>query len=246
MLSRTHERAYLGLAVLVIGACNPSAPTDEAPSVQAEPPPSLPEPRLIAPPITDRLPPSTNAPAPALPPAPVFVSPEVPARHDNGSYSVRGLRAEPDELLRRGDEGAMIVVEGWIIEVYEPTAAAVELGLSAQSHAWIADAPDRRGRREALLVAHYRFDIPPDQHEFWRRAPVVKLEVGKRYRIQGRFVRDSETGFTDPRGLLEFHAYADPERDDQWIHPPGAPWHPLEIHRQEEVERELLQRMSKR
>jgi hypothetical protein len=177
------------------------------------------------------------------PPAPSFSSVTVPPRYEDGTYSVFGLREYPDPLLEDGEDGATIEVRAFVQEVYLPPADCTPGPTCKQAHIWVSDDPDGRGHRRALLVGAIRFQIPEWERDAWKDQPEVVLELGHEYVFRGVFVRESDTGFADPRGMLQFVAYR--EGEGPWIYPRGAYWHPLAAQRREEAERELLERTSK-
>lgn len=187
-----------------------------------------------------------------LPPPPNFDEAKVDEQYQDGAYSIYGLRKHLDERVKEGDAGKEITVRGYVQEIYVPPECPEGeiCPPGKQPHFWIVDKPEEKGKKRAMMVVNYQFKIPEWDAKRWKDQPVVVVEVGKRYTIKGKFRRFSDTGFADDRGLLEFVAYKplDPESGqelDQWIYPPGAPWHPMEIARQEEENRKLAEKANK-
>jgi len=188
-----------------------------------------------------------------LPPPPDFDSADVPDRYDDGAYSIKGLRQELDARLAEGEAGQEILVRAFLSRIYvAPECPPGSLCPPAkQPHLWLTDDDGDRGTRRALMVVSYSFLIPEWQAKDWKKQPQVAMDVGKLYTIKGRFRRFSDTGFAADQGLLEFIAYHphDPstgrEQPDQWVHPPGAPWHPLVIEQQEAANRALAERAAR-
>lgn len=184
-----------------------------------------------------------------LPPPPDFEEGKSPEKWEDGSYSIYGLRAEVDENVKAGEEGAEIMVKGYVQEIYvAPECPEGEVcAPPKQPHVWITDAPEEKGKKRAMMVVNYRFAIPEWDAKRWKKEPEVVLEVGKRYTFKGKFKRFSDTGFAFDRGLLEFVAYKplDPETGSElaeWVYPPGAPWHPVEAARVEESNARLAEK----
>lgn len=184
-----------------------------------------------------------------LPPSPDFDEGKVDPTYADGSSSIYGLRTDIDENTKKGDAGTEITVKGYIQEIYvAPECPEGEIcAPPKQPHVWITDKPDQKGKKRAMQVVNYRFKIPEWDAKRWKDQTDVILEKGKQYTFKGKFKRFSDTGFSDDRGLLEFVAYKphDPETGaelDQWVYPPGAPWHPLEVQRMDEENAALAEK----
>ncbi len=174
-----------------------------------------------------------------LPPSPDFQEGKAPEKWEDGSYSIWGLRQNVDENLAAGNNGEIIQLKGWVMEVYVPPECPEGefCPPGKQPHVWITDHEGGKGKKRAMMVVNYRFQIPEWDADRWKGAPEVVLEVGKQYTFKGKFVRFSSTGFAHDQGLLEFDSYQalNPETGQmEWVYPPGAAWHPMEIARQEE------------
>lgn len=209
---------------------------------------AAPEPLLLVPLTQGR--PSSHVRV-ALPSSADFERADVPLRYDDGAYSIAGLREELDAHVAEGEAGQEILVRAFISRIYvPPECTKAPCPPPKQPHLWVTDAEDDRGIRRALMVVSYGFSIPEWQAKTWKKEPHIVMEVGKQYTIKGRFKRFSDTGFADDRGLLEFIAYRplDPEtgrEQPQWVHPPGAPWHPRAIAEQEAANRALAERAAR-
>lgn len=223
----------------VVGSEADSSPQDTA----------IPEPLLLVPLTKSRPQPSVRV---ELPPAPTLEHAEVPARYDDGAYSIAGLRQDLAARLAEGEAGQEVIVRAWLSRIYVPPEcpAGTVCPPPKQPHLWLVDGADERGLRWALLVANYQFLIPEWQAKDWKGQPQVVMEVGKRYTVKGRFTQFSDTGFAADQGLLQFVAYRplDPETGrelSQWVYPPGAAWHPLAIQQQEAANRALAERAAR-
>ena len=188
-----------------------------------------------------------------LPPSPDFNEARAPETWDDGDLSIYGLRRNLDENVDKGDAGEMITVKGYVQEIYiPPECPEGELcPPGKQAHFWITDFENEKGRKRAMMVVNYRFPIAEwdeDTQKMWEDQPEVVVEKGKQYRIKGKFVRSSATGFTHDQGLLEFNSYefTDPESGEvKWISPPNSDWHPLTVAAQDEANKEMQERMRK-
>jgi hypothetical protein len=101
---------------------------------------------------------------------------------------------------------------------------------------------------EPLPAGNVASAIPEWDAEAWKDAVPVVLEVGKQYAFKGKFRQFSDTGFAHEDGLLEFASVQQVDRETgvpQWVDPPGAPWHPINIARMEAGRLELEARARK-
>jgi hypothetical protein len=195
---------------------------------------------VVADPELASLPVGAPPPAPTLPPPVGYIDDEVPMRHDNGAWSIRGLREHLDANLGHGESGHDIEILAWVQEIYvAPSCPATRrCPPPERPHLWVTDVQGDEGKRNALLVMNYAFAIPEWDEARWKGQPSVVMERGKRYRIRGRFRRASDTGVVHDRGYFEFVAVesTDHRGKTSWVIPPGAPWHPLELARQRREE----------
>lgn len=178
----------------------------------------------------------------SLPPAPDFDEGKSPETWEDGSHSIYGLRKELEQNVKEGEAGKEIEVKGYVQDIYvAPECPEGEVcPPPKQPHVWVTDKPDEKGKKRAMMVVAYRFTIPDWDAKRWKDQPDVILEKDKRYTFKGKFKQFSDTGFAFDRGLLEFVAYKphDPETGQElanWVYPPGAAWHPLEVQRIEEA-----------
>lgn len=185
-----------------------------------------------------------------LPPAPNFDEGKVAEKYDDGTWSVYGLRHDIDANVKQGDAGVDIEVRGYVQDIYEPPPcpAGETCTLGKQPHFWITDKAEDKGKKRAMMVVNYSFSIPEHDSKRWKDVQNVAVEKGKQYTFRGKFKRFSDTGFADARGLLDFVAYKGLNTKsgmEEWIAPPGAPWHPLELQRQEEEQKKLIDKVNK-
>ncbi len=184
-----------------------------------------------------------------LPPSPNFDEGKVDEKYPDGAWSIYGLRQDIDENIKAGEAGTEIELRGYVQEIYEPPECEEEpCPPGKQPHLWLTDKPDSGGKKRAMMVVSYAFTIPEYDAKRWKDVPNVILKKGQQYTFKGRFKRFSDQGFADDRGLLEFIAYKDinPETEQmEWIYPPGAAWHPLELARQAEDQQKLIEAAAK-
>jgi len=185
-----------------------------------------------------------------LPPPPDFDEGKVPEKADDGAWSVYGLRKSLDENVKQGEAGVEIEVRGFVQDIYEPPVCpeGEQCAPGKQPHVWITDKPDDKGKKRAMMVVNYAFTIPEYDVKRWEKVPSVMLAKGQQYTFKGKFKRFSDSGFADARGLLDFVAYKAKDAVtgvEAWVAPPGAAWHPLEILRQEEEQKALIEKVNK-
>jgi hypothetical protein len=148
-----------------------------------------------------------------LPPSPDFDENKAPEKWEDGHYSIYGLRDNMDDRIKDGEAGTEITLKGYVQEVYVPPVCAEgELcPPGKQPHFWITDKPDQKGKKRALMIVSYKFQIPEWELPDWEGVPWVTPEVGKPIVLKGKFVRFSDTGFADiTGGLVDFVAYEAP------------------------------------
>lgn len=187
----------------------------------------------------------------SLPPAPNFDEGKAPEQWEDGSWSIWGLRRDIDKHVAEGEANTEVTVKGWVQEIYEPPACP-EGGCPPpkQPHVWITDQEGVEGKKRAMMVVNYRFQVPEHQAKDWKGVPDVILEKGKRYTFKGIFAQFSGTGFSADNGLLEFRWYkpVDPatgQESAEWLAPPNSPWHPQTIAAQEESNRKMAEAAAK-
>ncbi len=172
-----------------------------------------------------------------LPASPDFEEARAPLQYEDDPdkpFSIFGLRKDIDENLKKGDEGEVIALKGWVQEIYVPPECPEgELcPPGKQPHFWITDTQNAEGKKRAMMVVNYYYPIPDwdeDTKKLWEEEPLVAIEVGKQYTIKGRFVRVSGSGFAHDNGLLEFETYKALDEEtgaEVWIAPPNCDWHP--------------------
>jgi len=186
-----------------------------------------------------------------LPPSPNFDEGKAPEKWEDGSWSIYGLRGKLDENVKAGETGSEIDIKGWVQEIYvaPPCPEKEVCAPPKQPHIWITDNQGEQGKKRAMMVVNYRFQIPEHQAKLWKDVPQILLEKDKHYTFKGKFKQFSDTGFSYDRGLLEFLAYKplDPTTGAEgagWVHPPGAPWHPISIAETEKQNAELAEKAA--
>jgi len=259
------------IASLLVFGCKDDAPAPASDAAKTPPPkadakaeakatdaktppdaePDRPEPKLVEPLGT---PGGTDEPIiqVQLPPSPGFPTGAAPDKYPDGVWSIAGLRRDLDAQVKAGDAGTEIEVRGWVLEIYVPPECpeGEVCPPPKQPHLFIVDAEADKGKRNAMMVVNYAFTIPEWDARRWKGQPDVVVEVGKQYTFKGKLRQFSDTGFAHDRGLLEFVAYRPHDPDTglelaDWVYPPGAPWHPMEIARQEEENAALAERAAR-
>lgn len=196
----------------------------------------------------DTLPPPDEPPKlkVLLPPKPSFPAGAIPAKHPDGVWSVIGIREDLDPRVAEGDKGVEIELRAYVQEIYVPPECpeGEVCPPGKQPHVWVTDAADQKGKRLAMMVVNYAFQIPEWDAKRWEDEPMVILEKGKQYTFKGTIRQFSDTGFADERGLLQFVAVklTNEAGLEQWVYPPSAPWHPAEIARQEAENAALVEK----
>lgn len=186
-----------------------------------------------------------------LPPTPNFDEDRVAEKWEDGAYSIFGLRKNIEDRLEEGNTGTEITIKGYVQEIYvAPECPEGDMcPPGKQPHFWITDKAEQKGKKRAMMVVNYRYNIPDWEMKKWRKEPEVMIEVGQRYTIKGKFKRFSDTGFAMDNGLVEFIAYKPVDEAGQesaeWVYPPGSPAHPSEVARMEEQNRKLAERAAK-
>jgi hypothetical protein len=145
-----------------------------------------------------------------LPPPPSFAASDIPEKHPDGAYTIRGLRHNkmktcdtvkpntppPPECLLGKD----VKVRAYLLEVYQcpvcPKGQTCKL--CDQPHFFLGDKADTK-KEKALMVVDYLGQ---------KQKPPV-LTVGKQYDIDGSFNINSPTGFGSSDGLLVFSRMKD-------------------------------------
>jgi hypothetical protein len=151
-----------------------------------------------------------------LPPVPSIPKANVPDTYGDGSFSVYGLR---HKLSKNLDQE--VQVTAFIAKIYEKPACADEGSCMAYiPHLFLADdANETLGKRMIRLVSYAQnFAEMLDEKEMFLtgekreampdglapRVVVWDWRLGKKYKITGRFVRQSGDGFMDGDGLIEY------------------------------------------
>lgn len=239
-----------------------SEPTSEAAS-SAQPSPAAKreaetvEAKTVEPPAT-AIPPKADPPKPpepdlpgmaiTLPTKPTFPKSSAPTRYPDGAWSIHGLRQDLDKNIADGNAGTEVVMRATVQEVYVPPTcpSSGTCPPPKQPHVWVVDDAAERGKRRAMLVVNYAFQIPMWDAKRWASEPEIVLEVGKEYRFKGLFKQFSDTGFAAHNGVFEFRALETIGADGKsvWRFPPGAPWHPVEVLRIEEASAVLIEKAA--
>ena len=153
--------------------------------------------------------------------------------------------------MKEGDAGTEIEVRAWVAKIYVPPECpeGEVCPPAKQPHVFVTDGEHEKGLKHAMMVVNYAFSIPEWDAARWKGQEQVVLELGRQYTFKGKFKQFSDTGFASDEGLLEFVAYKPLHPDThveqaRWVYPPGAPWHPIEIARQEEQNAELAKRAA--
>ncbi|MFO8071240.1 MAG: hypothetical protein R6V85_05120 [Polyangia bacterium] len=166
---------------------------------------------------------------PNLPVVPNIPKPDVPETYSDGSYSVYGLRKNMNETM---DEA--VTVTAYVADIYEkPQCPEGKTCHTLMPHLFLADKKDEILEKRYLKLVGYAQSFKEmedekandekgkeqDLPEGVYLAPVVwDWREGHKYKITGRFTRESGSGFKASDGLLEYgeHECLDcPEEDEE-------------------------------
>lgn len=152
---------------------------------------------------------------PDLPPVPTIPEPDVPETYSDSSYSVYGLRKNMNKTIDQ-----VVTVTAYITKIYEkPECPEGETCHTLMPHLWLADEKDEPLEKRWLKLVGYAqsFQEMEDEKENAEAGkekdlpegvylpPVVwDWRLGHKYKITGRFTRESGSGFKDADGLLEY------------------------------------------
>jgi hypothetical protein len=152
---------------------------------------------------------------PNLPPVPSIPKPTVPETYPDGSFSVYGLRKGINKNIE-----TMVTVTAYVAEVYKkPECADDKVCHVLMPHLFLADEKDEKLERRRIRLVGYAksFKEMEDQKEKDKKGvkdelpdgvylpPVIwDWREGHKYKITGRFTRQSGEGFMATDGLLEY------------------------------------------
>ena len=98
-----------------------------------------------------------------------------------------------------------------------------------QPHFWITDSETEQGKKRALMIVSYAYQIPEWEMDKWKDVPQVVIQKGQQVKLKGVFKRFSNTGFAHDNGLVDFVSYMGTDAESGAaveIWPPGSPVHP--------------------
>ena len=153
---------------------------------------------------------------PSLPAVPSIPKPSVPETYPDGSYSVFGLRKQIVKTIE-----TQVTVTAYVAEVYKkPECEEGKACHVVMPHLFLADEKGETLERRRLRLVGYAksFKEMEDQQEKDKKGvkdeplpdgvylpPVVwDWREGYKYKITGRFTRQSGEGFMATDGLLEY------------------------------------------
>jgi hypothetical protein len=155
---------------------------------------------------------------PNLPPIPTIPKPDVPETYGDGSYSIYGLRKHISKTM-----DTPVTVTAFIAKAYEkPVCPEGQTCHTLMPHVFLADKKDEAIERNFVKLVGFATSFKEmetekenaeagkekDLPEGVYLAPVVwDWRVGYKYKINGRFSRESGAGFKDADGLIEYEAH---------------------------------------
>lgn len=155
---------------------------------------------------------------PNLPPVPNIPKPSVSETFEDGSHSVYGLRKQIVKTIE-----TQVTVTAYIAKIYQkPACEEGQACFTLMPHLFLADVKDETIEKRLLRVVGYAksFKEMDDQKE--KDAKGIKEELpegvylppviwdwreGYKYKITGRFTRQSGEGFMATDGLLEYQKH---------------------------------------
>ncbi|MEO0324265.1 MAG: hypothetical protein AAF447_14990 [Myxococcota bacterium] len=154
---------------------------------------------------------------PSLPSVPTLPPPPQSVTHDDGSYTIWGVRNRIGTTL-----DTELAVKGRIVQIYLPPECEEEpCARPAAPHMWIADDAGEDDQDEMLMVVGYaenqeaiddavelaargRYE-PPDPESGLLPIP-TDFTVGNLVKVSGRFARTGG-GFNNSEGLVEYRGH---------------------------------------
>lgn len=154
---------------------------------------------------------------PNLPKVPTIPPPKHPVKHEDGSYSVYGLRQELEKNL-----GKTVEVTAFVVDVYAVPACAKRgrCGQPQKPHAWLADESEGVEDDERLQLVGYltsdrevRSALSRGRKE--RKAGSTEegdgvpgnFVPGDRIAVKGIFSTSSSAGFSHSGGLIDYQSH---------------------------------------
>jgi hypothetical protein len=166
---------------------------------------------------------------PNLPTVPTIPKPNVPETYPDGSYSVYGLRRQINKTIE-----TQVTVTAYIADIYEkPVCPEGKTCHTIMPHLFLADEKDEPLERRHLRLVGYAKSFKEMEDEQAKAEKGVEEELPEgvylapivwdwreqhKYKITGRFTRQSGEGFMATDGLIEYasHECLDcPEEDEE-------------------------------
>lgn len=155
---------------------------------------------------------------PNLPPIPSIPKPDVPETYSDSSFSVYGLRKRIHKTM-----DTMVTVTAYIAKAYEkPVCPEGQTCYTLMPHVFLADKKEESIDRYLVKLVGFASSFKEmetekenaesgkvkDLPEGVYLAPVVwDWRVGHKYKVTGRFSRESGAGFKDADGLIEYESH---------------------------------------
>ena len=156
---------------------------------------------------------------PNLPSVPKIPKPSVGETHSDGTSSVYGLRKGIEKFIE-----TQMTVTAYIAEIYQkPVCAEGKTCHTLMPHLFLADEKDEKLKKRHLRLVGYAqsFKEMEDEQavaegeekeeelpEGVYLPPVVwDWRLGHKYKVTGRFTRQSGAGFMETDGLLEYGSH---------------------------------------
>jgi hypothetical protein len=156
---------------------------------------------------------------PNLPSVPTIPRPSVEEMYSDGSYSIYGMRKAINKTIE-----TQLTVTAYVVKIYErPVCAEGQTCNTLMPHLFLADQPDEKIERRLLRLVGYanNFQEMDEQKERDEkgekeeplpdgtlRPPIIwNWQLGHKYKVSGRFTRQSGAGFMDTDGVLEYELH---------------------------------------
>lgn len=156
---------------------------------------------------------------PNLPPVPTIPKPTSPETYDDGSYSVYGLRKNIRNTIE-----TQVTVTAYIAQIYQkPECTENQICHTLMPHLFLADETDEKLDKRLLRLVGYAQSFKEMEEEQARAEsgqkpkelpegvylpPVVwDWRQGHKYKVTGRFTRQSGAGFMATDGLIEYSSH---------------------------------------
>jgi hypothetical protein len=155
---------------------------------------------------------------PNLPPVPTIPKPSAPETYPDGSYSVYGLRKQIVKTVE-----TQVTITAYIAQIYQkPVCEEGKACFTLMPHLFLADEKGETIEKRLLRVVGYAKSFKEMEDQKEKDGKGIKDELpegvylppviwdwreGHKYKITGRFTRQSGEGFMATDGLIEYEKH---------------------------------------